>query len=282
MTTTINASTSSGLVNTADTSGILQLQTASTVAVTIDASQNVGIGTSSPANKLEVTGDIKINAAANGTRNLYFGPAGGNYAKIVYDDSAGTMALGTMYAYPTIFNTNNTERMRVTSDGSLCIGQSTVTSTPTVGYCLVSGSGPGIAIGHASGTPSGYYYASFSYNGNLIGSIQQNGTTATSYVTSSDYRLKENVAPMVNALDKVFLLKPCTYTWKSDGTNGQGFIAHELQEIVPEAVTGEKDAINKDGTIRPQGIDTSFLVATLTAAIQELNAKFEEYKASHP
>ena len=105
--------------------------------------------------------------------------------------------------------------------------------------------------------------------------------TATTYSTSSDYRLKENVAQMTGALNKVAQLKPVTYTWK-DGGAPQGFIAHELQSIIPEAVVGEKDAIDAEGNPVYQGIDTSFLVATLTAAIQELNAKFEEYKASHP
>jgi hypothetical protein len=57
-----------------------------------------------------------------------------------------------------------------------------------------------------------------------------------------------------------------------DGSDGEGFIAHELQEVVPGCVIGEKDAVDEDGSIKPQGIDTSFLVATLTAAIQELKA----------
>jgi hypothetical protein len=70
----------------------------------------------------------------------------------------------------------------------------------------------------------------------------------------------------------VALLKPCTYKWNADGSDGQGFIAHELAEVVPQCVTGEKDAVNEDGSIKPQGIDTSFLVATLTAAIQEQQA----------
>ena len=59
------------------------------------------------------------------------------------------------------------------------------------------------------------------------------------------------------------------YKWKIDGSDGQGFIAHELQAVVPDCVTGEKDAVNEDGSIKPQSIDTSFLVATLTKAIQE-------------
>jgi hypothetical protein len=133
------------------------------------------------------------------------------------------------------------------------------------------------------------------YNGSEIGSISLNGTN-TAFNTSSDYRLKNSIVPMLGALAKVALLKPCTYKWNINGSDGQGFIAHELDEVVPGCVTGEKDAVAEEqyevtpavrdeegrviteavmGTrIAPvyQGIDTSFLVATLTAAIQELKA----------
>jgi len=115
-------------------------------------------------------------------------------------------------------------------------------------------------------------------NNTQVGSITVN-TTNAAFNTSSDYRLKENISPMTGALDKVTQLKPCTYTWKVDGSSGEGFIAHELAEVIPQAVSGEKDALDKDGNISPQGIDTSYLVATLTAAIQELKAEVDSLKA---
>jgi trimeric autotransporter adhesin len=119
------------------------------------------------------------------------------------------------------------------------------------------------------------------YNPNgLVGSITTNGSS-TAYNTSSDYRLKENIAPMTGALGVVQQLKPVTYDWKAGGSS-QGFIAHELQAVVPDCVTGEKDAVDAEGKPVYQGIDTSFLVATLTAAIQELKAEFDAYKATHP
>jgi len=111
-----------------------------------------------------------------------------------------------------------------------------------------------------------------------IGNITNQGGTNTQYNTSSDYRLKENIAPMTGALAKVTLLKPCTYTWKSTGDDGQGFIAHELQEVFPDAVYGEKDAVDTEGNVVSQGVDTSYLVATLTAAIQEQQAIIEDLK----
>ena len=77
---------------------------------------------------------------------------------------------------------------------------------------------------------------------------------------------------MTGALEKVALLKPCTYKWNLDGSDGQGFIAHELDEVVSGCVTGAKDAVDAEGNPQYQSIDTSFLVATLTAAIQEQQA----------
>jgi len=130
-------------------------------------------------------------------------------------------------------------------------------------------------------TNGDYGYTFKNASGTLVGNITVN-SSATAFVTSSDYRLKENVAPMIGALDKVAKLKPVTYTWKTDNSDGEGFIAHELAEVCPYAVVGEKDAVDAEGKPVYQGIDTSFLVATLTAAIQELKAEFDAYKVTHP
>jgi hypothetical protein len=91
--------------------------------------------------------------------------------------------------------------------------------------------------------------------------------------------LKEAIVPMTGALAKVAQLKPVTYKWKVDGSDGEGFIAHELAEVCPIAVTREKDAVDADGNPQYQGIDTSFLVATLTAAIQEQQALITQLQA---
>lgn len=118
-------------------------------------------------------------------------------------------------------------------------------------------------------------------SGTQVGSISVT-STATAYNTSSDYRLKDNVLPMTGALARVAQLNPVTYTWKADGSAGEGFIAHELAQVVPQAVTGSKDAVDADGQPKYQGIDTSFLIGMLTAAIKELKAEFDAYKAAHP
>lgn len=179
--------------------------------------------------------------------------------------------------------------VRIASGGNECIAFTTsgVTEFP---FTAASGTFPvsigitgsfpvdrGLAIQNSGSSTIPIYFSvsSGAYNPGYISCT----TTTTTYGTSSDYRLKENVAPMTGALATVQALNPVTYTWKSNGLSSQGFIAHELQAIVPDAVVGEKDAIDKDGNPQYQNIDTSFLVATLTAAIKELNAKVTALEA---
>ena len=107
-----------------------------------------------------------------------------------------------------------------------------------------------------------------------VGSISTNGSN-TFYNNSSDYRLKENIKPIENASQKVLQLKPCNFNFKTDKEAIDGFIAHELQEVVPYAVTGKKDAINEDGTINTQQIDPSKIIALLTASLQDALKRIE-------
>lgn len=113
-----------------------------------------------------------------------------------------------------------------------------------------------------------------------IGSITVNAS-AVSYNTGSDYRLKEKVAPVLAAADRIMLLNPVSYNWKSDpdGLRVDGFLAHEVQEFVPSAVTGEKDGVDEDGLPDYQGIDHSKLVPLLTAALQEALTRIEALEA---
>lgn len=111
-----------------------------------------------------------------------------------------------------------------------------------------------------------------------VGSITTT-SSATSYTTTSDYRLKESVHPLIGGLARVNALKPSIYKWKSNGSDGEGFLAHELADVVPSAVVGEKDAINEDGSIKAQGVDLSKVVPILVAAIKELTARVEALEA---
>jgi hypothetical protein len=104
-------------------------------------------------------------------------------------------------------------------------------------------------------------------------------TLATTYNSISDYRLKEAVQPLVGGLARVSALKPSIYKWKVNGSDGEGFLAHELASVVSAAVTGEKDAVNEDGSINAQSIDMSRIVPILVAAIQELTARVQTLEA---
>jgi hypothetical protein len=270
MASIINATTSTGLVSSADNSGSLQLATNNgTTAVTIDTSQRVGIGTTTPdsSTKLEVSGG-QFRLTASSASSMFLVNPSTTYADGV-DIQATYNGAGSFG--PLKFTTSSTERMRIASDGAVLINRTSPANSERLG---VTGNVGSQCMSMTSPITGAYDMCNIINGNGQVGVIQTNGTS-TSYVTSSDYRLKENVAPMTGALATVALLKPCTYTWKVDGSAGQGFIAHELQAVVPDAVVGEKDAVNEDGSIKPQGVDTSFLVATLTAAIQELNAKVE-------
>jgi hypothetical protein len=361
MATTINASASSGLITTADTSTILQLQTGGTTALTVDASQNVGIGVTPSAST--TAGTIYFpnnttfgrygytqNSYFNGTNYIYSsssqaslyqassgqhifytaasGTAGNtiSFTQAMTLTAAGNLALGNTTSLGSGANRvdltlngvsdgaiisfgnggvrkgylwndgtdlvianestgvmrflNSIERMRIDSSGNLLVGTTTTYATNSrVSIAVANGTSHGMTF--RPDIAGSYRAVNFnnSTGGANVGYIDCTAS-ATTYSTSSDYRLKENIAPMTGALAKVAQLNPVTYNWKVDGSDGQGFIAHELQAVVPDCVVGQKDAVetytDEDGNeqTRPvyQGIDTSFLVATLTAAIQEQQA----------
>ena len=167
------------------------------------------------------------------------------------------------------FTEGGVESARIDSSGRLLVGTtSTIGAARFVVEQDTAVANP-MAVSNPRSSAATDYAIMFYRNASLVGSIQTS-LSATSYVTSSDYRLKHDIQPMTGALAKVAALKPVIYKWNIDDSESQGFIAHELQEVVPECVTGEKDAVDADGNPQYQGIDTSFLVATLTAAIQEL------------
>jgi hypothetical protein len=246
----------------------LTLQSAGTTAITVNTSQNVGIGTTSPTLKFQVS--TKGGMSSDGVFQWGNALTGNDRGFLTWDTGIGYVGAPNNLG----FSAGGSDRMRILSGGNVLIGKTTA-GAGTVGFEF-EGSGGALLLTRAS-NPTALFNRQGSSGTNILfrfqdsdcGTISVN-TGSTAYNTSSDYRLKDEVTPMSGGLDKVSALKPVTWKWKSTGEDGQGFIAHELAEVCPQAVHGTKDAVDDDGKPIYQGIDTSFLVATLTAAIQEL------------
>jgi hypothetical protein len=253
---------------------VIAFSTGGAERVRINSSGYVGIGVTAPTAQLMLDGNSQTAAQTfdysvrSATFNNYYLASDSYNAYLDIAVTANDQKSIIRFLTQSAANTNPAERARIDSNGYLLIGltASTTAANQQVKYTTAI---MGARYVNVSSTSSDVM--DFVANSAQVGRINTSGSS-TSYVTSSDYRLKENIAPMTGALAKIAQLKPVTYKWKSDSTDGQGFIAHELQAIIPDAVVGAKDAVDVEGNIQPQGIDTSFLVATLTAAIQEQQA----------
>jgi hypothetical protein len=224
-------------------------------------------------------------SATTGLNNTFIGGGAGSsittggYNTIlgVYNGNQGGLDIRTASNYIVLADGAGNPRGIFDNSGNFLVG---TTSNAQGSKVKIDGGSTYTLETYRSGTSAATQILFTNSNG-IVGQVQTSGSS-TSYITSSDYRLKDDVIPMQNALATVAQLKPVTYKWKADGSDGQGFIAHELQAVVPDCVSGTKDEVDAEGNPIHQGIDTSFLVATLTAAIQELKAEFDAYKATHP
>ena len=187
------------------------------------------------------------------------------------DDSVANAALAF---YISQNDTTLDEAMRINSDGDTLIGCTAMPST--------SVNGVGFDVSNASeikssiaGTGNATRVRFFNGNGE-VGTIRTNGS-ATAYNTSSDYRLKENVNYDFDATTRLKQLKPARFNFIKDAdTTVDGFIAHEVSSIVPEAIHGTKDEVDNNSNPIYQGIDQSKLVPLLVKTIQELEARITQ------
>jgi hypothetical protein len=161
--------------------------------------------------------------------------------------------------------------MRITSGGIVCVNSTTPNAAERLNISFDRTTNQGMCINNTSSTaPSNASFIEFRYVGSPVGSIGSNGST-TSYNTTSDYRLKEDLKE-VKGLDKVLAINIYDYKWKNSDLRMDGVLAHELQEVLPYAVSGEKDGEQM------QGVDYSKIVPILVKAIQELKLEIEELK----
>lgn len=258
----LNADSSLRIQNTS-ASGFTQFATNGTECMRIDSSGNVGIGATSPSSSIGLTKVLEI---------------GGTYGGIAFSSttpSSNKVEIGNFGSNTLVFATNGTESMRIDSGGNVYVG-----TTNSIGKFTVEASGSStsnIPLTTNSITGAGNRFAAgFYYSGTKVGSIEVTAS-ATSYVTSSDYRLKTNLEPISNGIERVKQLPVYRFNWIADegGNKVDGFVAHEAKAIVPECVSGEKDAVDSDGKPIHQGIDQSKIVPLLTAALKEAIAKIE-------
>jgi hypothetical protein len=267
--------------------------TVDTNTLYVDSTNNrVGIGTSSPVSALHVnnsgtgsndhayayftTGDTGSTASDG----LTVGYAAGNVAVIANrEDTALSLATGNSNI---LFNTNATERMRIDSSGTLMVG----TTDPAI-YDDTSGNGFSV---YSSGIGTFKHDAvnsvdpclilndtgvdsqvlQFRKDGTTVGSVSVT-SSGTTYNTTSDRRLKTDIQPITNATGKLMAMKPVTHKWKADPEAGavHGFIAQEMQEIVPEAVSGTPDGEEM------MSMDYGRITPVLVAALQDAHKKIE-------
>ena len=165
--------------------------------------------------------------------------------------------------------------------GTLDNSRTTATSANSVNTIVARNSFGGITIARIDGISPGAgsgIYSIYTSAGDYIGGIVTNGiNTGVNYATSSDHRLKTNLEPLTEALSRLKELPVHRFHWlgHTDAPKVDGFLAHEAQAIVPECVTGTKDAVDAEGKPIYQGIDQSKLVPLLVAAVQELAARVE-------
>jgi hypothetical protein len=292
----------------------------------IDSSGNVGIGTSSPEAELHIAkstsggrgGTLVIENSHSSILN--------NEVQITFLTDSGASLAGISNARIKAINTDagsgaaaltfttwdgsaEGERMRIQSGGTVVMASLSVLSAVSGGFnTTISNTSPTsaycIALSSGSGHPV-YFYHGGTFASSPVGNIATTASS-TAYNTSSDYRLKTDAQPMTGASDRVLALKPVNFEWISSGERVDGFLAHEAQAVVPECVTGTKDAMrdeeyevtaaveatyDEDGNELTaaveavmgtrsvpdyQGIDQSKLVPLLTAALQEALTKIAD------
>ena len=227
----------------------------------------IGIAHTSPAYTLDVDGDIFA-------RNRFFaGDGTAASASIRFNNASsglyhpGSDALG--------FTTAGSERMRIDNAGALRINNTSTIGSNDEGVLHLLGKSAHTVCKMKVTSNSQRYIHFFDASNNDAGSVQNGGGASTVYNTSSDYRMKENYRPLENGLERLSKLNPIKFKWKHYDIEQEGFLAHEAQEVFPDAVTGDKDGIDKYGKPEMQQMDYGRITPLLVKAIQEQQVLIE-------
>jgi hypothetical protein len=273
--------------------------TVDTDTLHVDSTNNsVGIGASSPIGKLMVK-DGTSSPSALVVRQTSEGGSAALSLDSIFNNASNTdkeiasIKLGVVtnggatpnadIRFETMQGGTLSEAMRIQSNGTISLGKTdTTASTPgfffnknSNGFGTQSG-GPVLYLNRTTTTGTNLQ---FRMNNSPVGAVNVTATS-TSYATSSDYRLKENVTDMTGATDRLKQLNPVRFNFIVDAdTTVDGFLAHEVQSVVPEAITGTHNEVDADGNPEYQGIDQSKLVPLLVATIQEQQTAIEALTA---
>jgi hypothetical protein len=303
------ADTYKGYINYDNSTEALNFGTASSESARIDSSGRLLVNTSSA---LSADTNAFIHAAGPTSGNIilansqtgaisaggsvgavrFFSQSGGAYEEhgriqCLADNTTGSGDKPGRLVFSTTADgaSSPTEAMRINRDRDVFINRTDyiIFSTNTTDGIVLNKNRLDISAAsvaritqtrNATGTFDRFYSGT-----SIVGDITTNGST-TSYNTSSDYRLKENVTPVTDSITRLQQLKPSRFNFIADPTKTvDGFLAHEVQTVVPEAISGEKDAVDDEGNPQYQGIDQSKLVPLLTAALQEAITKIETLEA---
>jgi hypothetical protein len=242
----------------------------------ITSGGNVGIGTDSPQDRLDVNGSIRFRGNTSNftavTDNAvidYVPTSVFATAPQIRIASIGTASVGASINFLTGTSTSLDTRMSITSGGAVLIGHTATTYSEKALIQYAGGDNQGLHINQTGSTAANDKIL-FSNGNGIVGYIRTDGS-ATSYVTASDYRLKEDLQE-INGLEKVSALKVYDFKWINSEDRTDGVLAHELAEVLPYAVSGEKDGDQM------QGVDYSKIVPVLIKAVQELKAEIDSLK----
>ena len=248
--------------------------TFSTAAITFANSGNIVTNGS-----VTTGGDISL-MNASGDISVRMKDSGGNADRVLLRQATtNDVYVGDIDANggQLILRTDGTERMRITSGGDVIINSTASSSAAKFSLFYSDLTHNGQVIRETTNA-SGTAYLIFNSNGTNTGIVSRiAATSAVNYGTTSDYRLKEDLQE-IKGLEKVCAIKVYDFKWKDNEFRMDGVLAHELQEIIPFAVNGEKDDLDKDGNIKAQSVDYSKIVPALVSAIQELKAEIDLLK----